>query len=144
MKTSLVILLCLSACLIFARNFVHTHAQEITMLHCNSVSSTAFNQHSNIQFENQDTVVKAAKPLPPKLRIDPNPVETLSEISLEGIELNDLHYLLVNETGDKVKVKEINSNPFTFDRLGLPGGVFIISILDNRNHILVKDTIILQ
>jgi hypothetical protein len=80
----------------------------------------------------------------PELKINPNPVETQAEISMEGIMNSGLHYLLINELGEKVRLREIGSNPFIFDRTGLPEGLYIISILDEKNNIIAKDTIILK
>jgi hypothetical protein len=91
-----------------------------------------------------DTNDSIKKSVPPRISIDPNPVETQAEITLNGIKLDNLHYLLINELGQKVRIREIDSNPYLFDRTGLPEGLFFISILDDKNQVLAKDTIFLR
>ena len=134
MKKLLTFLLCLFGIILSSKNNQCIGTSGVAFYSNTSGYSTAFNSTND----------SIKKPVLPHISIDPNPVERQAEISLEGIILNDLHYLIVNEFDQKVRIHEIDSNPFTFDRTGLPEGLFFISILDDKNQVLAKDTIILR
>jgi len=84
------------------------------------------------------------KPSIPGLRINPNPLETQAEIYLDNIYRAHLHYFLMNEVGQKILTNDITANPFILGRSGLPGGLYFICILDDKNMILLRETVILK
>jgi len=89
-------------------------------------------------------VEEKTKPVIPDLRINPNPMETVAEISLEGFKQSGLHYILYNSFGQQVCVREVHSNPFIFNRSGLPGGLYVITVIDDNNSILAIKKIMLK
>jgi hypothetical protein len=89
-------------------------------------------------------VEEKTKPVFPDMRINPNPVETEAEISLEGFKQSGLRYILYNNLGQQVYVREIHSDPLIFDRSGLPGGLYVITLVDDNNTILAREKIILK
>lgn len=80
----------------------------------------------------------------PVLNINPNPVETQAEISLKGFTRSGLRYILYNSLGQQVCVSAIHSDPFIFDRFGLPDGLYVISVIDDTNSILAIKKIMLK
>jgi len=80
----------------------------------------------------------------PDIEVIPNPVETLAEISLEGFIQTDLQYILVNSFGQQVLSGEIHSLHFSFNRLDLPGGLYIMTMVDDKNSIIARIKIILE
>jgi hypothetical protein len=80
----------------------------------------------------------------PFFNINPNPVETQAEISLEGFKQSGLRYSLYNSLGQQVCIREVHSNPFIFNRSGLPGGLYIIYVIDDSNSILAIKKIMLK
>ncbi len=89
-------------------------------------------------------VTETTKVLIPDIKIIPNPVETVAEILYEGISQPGLHYILYNDFGQQVLIHNIHSNPFIFDRNGLSEGLYIISVLDDKNNILTSKKIMLR
>ena len=79
-----------------------------------------------------------------ELKIYPNPVETQAEISLEGFKQSGLRYISYNNLGQQVYVREIHSDPLIFDRSGLPGGLYVITLIDDNNTILARGKIMLK
>lgn len=134
MKKILTLLFCLSGSILNSNNYQNAGIPGIEFFTNNSCRLTSFHITND----------SIKKPVPPNISIDPNPVETQAEISMKGIELANLHYLLINELGQKVRIREIDSNPFIFDRTGLQEGLYIFSILDDKNQVLTQDTVILK
>jgi hypothetical protein len=134
MKKSLTFLLCLFGIILSSNNNQCIGTPGIAFYSNTSGFNTVFH-------DTNDSIKKSVQP---RISIDPNPVETQAEISMKGIELDNLHYLLINELGQKVRIREIDSNPFIFDRTGLQEGVYIFSILDEKNQVLAKDRVILK
>jgi hypothetical protein len=89
-------------------------------------------------------VKETAKSTIPDITVVPNPVETKAEISLEGIIQNGLHYLLVNSLSQPVLSGEIHSTHFIFARSGLPAGIYIMTVYDDKNTIIARKKIILE
>jgi hypothetical protein len=80
----------------------------------------------------------------PVLNINPNPVETQTEISLEGCNQSGLRYILYNSLGEQVCVSGIHSYPFIFNRSGLPGGIYVLTVIDDNNSILAIKKLMLK
>jgi hypothetical protein len=80
----------------------------------------------------------------PDLRIIPNPLDTQADIYLDNVLQTNLHYLLINEMGAEVQMKEITTNPFNLNRAGLQSGIYFLLILNDKNTILLRKKIIIQ
>jgi hypothetical protein len=80
----------------------------------------------------------------PVIIINPNPVETQAEISLEGFKQSGLRYILYNGLGQRMCLQEIHSDTFIFDRFSLPGGLYVITVIDDTNSILAMKKLMLK
>jgi hypothetical protein len=89
-------------------------------------------------------VEETEKSIVPDILVIPNPVETVAEISLEGLRQSDLKYILVNSFGQQVLSGEIHSVHFIFNRSGMPGGLYIMTVLDDKSTVLARTKIILE
>jgi hypothetical protein len=89
-------------------------------------------------------VEENTKPVFPNLRINPNPLETQAEISIEGLEQSGLQYILYNSFGQQVCIREIQSNPFIFNRWGVRAGLYLITVVDSKNVILATKKVMLK
>lgn len=78
------------------------------------------------------------------LKINPNPVENVAVLSYEGFSQGGLHYVLYDEFGQQIRIQNMNSNPFIFDRSGLQNGLYVISLFDDKNSILLRKKIIVK
>jgi len=89
-------------------------------------------------------VEETATKVVPDLKVNPNPVETQAEISLKGFKQSGLRYILYNGLGQEIDVREIHSDPFIFNRSGLPGGLYLITIVDDKNSVLARKKMMLK
>jgi hypothetical protein len=79
------------------------------------------------------------------IKISPNPFKYKAEILLVGLRNKDNLTLSINNIyGNEIFHGIINSNPFIFDRQGIPGGCYILTIRDNQENIKGRTKIIFE
>lgn len=87
--------------------------------------------------ENPDSII-------PKINISPNPIKSQAEINVTGINLGkSIEIILFDCFGREVYRKVSDSNPYIFDREGLPNGFYIIKVIGNSNKLTITSKIIL-